>query len=160
VNLAWSDWAVLANDVVDDALVRRERVEVTESKTRAAEDFQSLVSVKVADGDDEVSVCGTLFAGDEPRIVRVDGYRVDAIPHGHMVVARNADEPGVIGLIGSVMGDYDVNIAGMFNARETIGGEALTVYNVDGDVPDAAIEELLADERIIEVREIVLNGGE
>ncbi|WP_440988460.1 phosphoglycerate dehydrogenase [Haloarchaeobius baliensis] len=149
------EWQV--NAVNAPRIAEERGIDVTESKTRSAEDFQSLVTVKVADGDSEVSVCGTLFAGDDPRIVRVDGYRVDAIPHGRMVVARNADEPGVIGLIGSVMGDYDVNIAGMFNARETIGGEALTVYNVDGEVPEAAIEKLLADGRIIEVRQIVLD---
>ncbi|WP_435348028.1 phosphoglycerate dehydrogenase [Haloarchaeobius sp. HRN-SO-5] len=150
------EWQV--NAVNAPRIAEERGVDVTESKTRSAEDFQSLITVNVSDGDTEVSVCGTLFAGDDPRIVRVDGYRVDAIPHGRMVVARNADEPGVIGLIGSVMGDYGVNIAGMFNARETIGGEALTVYNVDGEVPEAAIEELLADGRIIEVSQIVLNG--
>ena len=152
------EWQV--NAVNAPRIAEERGVEVTESKSRSSEDFQSLVTVTVGDGEEEVSVCGTLFAGDDPRIVRVDGYRVDAIPHGRMVIARNADEPGVIGLIGSVMGEYDVNIAGMFNARETIGGEALTVYNVDGDVPDDAIEKLLADDRIIEVREIVLNGGD
>jgi len=150
------EWQV--NAVNAPRIAEERGVEVTESKSRSSEDFQSLVTVTVSDGEEEVGVCGTLFAGDDPRIVRIDGYRVDAIPHGRMVIARNADEPGVIGLIGSVMGEFDVNIAGMFNARETIGGEALTVYNVDGDVPDDAIEKLLGDERITEVREIVLNG--
>ncbi|WP_435334398.1 phosphoglycerate dehydrogenase [Haloarchaeobius sp. TZWWS8] len=152
------EWQV--NAVNAPRIAEERGVSVTESKTRSAEDFQSLITVKVADGDDEVSVCGTLFAGDDPRIVRIDGYRVDAIPHGRMVVARNADAPGVIGLIGTVMGEYDVNIAGMFNAREAIGGEALTVYNVDTEVPDAAIQKLHDDDRIIEVRQIVLDAGE
>jgi len=151
------EWQV--NAVNAPRIAEERGVEVTESKSRSSEDFQSLVTITVGDGDESVAVCGTLFAGEDPRIVRIDGYRVDAIPHGRMVIARNADEPGVIGLIGSVMGEFDVNIAGMFNARETIGGEALTVYNVDGDVPDAATEKLLDDDRITEVREIVLNGA-
>ncbi|WP_049899163.1 phosphoglycerate dehydrogenase [Natrinema sp. J7-1] len=151
--LEWQVNAVNAPQIAEDR-----GVDVTESKTRQAEDFQSLVSVTVSNDDSEVSVDGTLFAGDDPRIVRIDGYRVDAIPHGRMVVARNTDEPGVIGLIGSVMGDYDVNIAGMFNARETIGGEALTVYNVDSEVPDAAKAELEEDDRVIGVSDITLNG--
>ncbi|MFB6123798.1 MAG: ACT domain-containing protein, partial [Haloferacaceae archaeon] len=96
--------------------------------------------------------------GDDPRIVRIDGYRVDAIPGGKMLVARNYDKPGVIGFIGTVLGDNDINIAGMFNARETIGGEALTVYNLDEDVPEDVIETLLADDRVISVRQITLNG--
>jgi D-3-phosphoglycerate dehydrogenase len=132
-------------------------IEVTESKTRQSEDFQSVVSVTVEDGDSSMSVDGTLFAGDDPRIVRIDGYRVDARPFGHMLVARNRDEPGVIGLIGTVLGEAGVNIAGMFNARETIGGEALTVYNLDGPVPADAEARLLEDDRIIETTSITLD---
>jgi len=152
------EWQV--NAVNAPRIAAERGVEVTESKSRQSEDFQSLVTVTVRDGDASLSVCGTLFAEDDPRIVRVDGYRVDAIPGGRMVVTRNTDEPGVIGLIGSVMGDHDVNIAGMFNARQTIGGEALTVYNVDDPIPDAAVERLLADERVTEVNIIVLDDGE
>ncbi|WP_255169445.1 phosphoglycerate dehydrogenase [Natrononativus amylolyticus] len=152
--LEWQVNAVNAPQIAEDR-----GVEVTESKTRQAEDFQSLISVTVSDGDDELTVDGTLFAGDDPRIVRIDSYRVDAIPGGRMVVTRNTDEPGVIGLIGTVMGSHGVNIAGMFNAREAIGGEALTVYNVDTEVPDAAREELEGDDRIIGVSYITLDGG-
>ncbi|EMA45129.1 phosphoglycerate dehydrogenase [Halobiforma nitratireducens] len=151
--LEWQVNAVNAPQIAEDR-----GVDVTESKTRQAEDFQSLISVAVSDGEERIAVDGTLFAGDDPRIVRIDDYRVDAIPHGKMVVTRNTDEPGVIGLIGSVMGEHDVNIAGMFNAREAHGGEALTVYNVDSQVPDAAKAELNADERIIDVDYITLNG--
>ncbi|WP_138798431.1 phosphoglycerate dehydrogenase [Halostella sp. PRR32] len=152
------EWQV--NAVNAPQIAEERGIEVTESKTRQAEDFQSLVTVTVTDGEDEVSVDGTLFADGDARIVRIDGYRVDAIPGGHMMVARNTDEPGVIGLIGSVMGDHDVNIAGMYNARETIGGEALTVYNVDSPVPDEAVRTLEDDDRIIGMRYIALNGVE
>jgi len=153
--LEWQVNAVNAPQIAEDR-----GVDVTESRTRQAEDFQDLISVTVSNDEHSITVDGTLFAGDDPRIVRVDGYRVDAIPHGKMVVTRNTDEPGVIGLIGSVMGNHDVNIAGMFNARETIGGEALTVYNVDGLVPEAAKAELNADDRILGVDYITLNGQE
>jgi D-3-phosphoglycerate dehydrogenase len=150
------EWQV--NAVNAPRLAEERGIEVTESKTRQTEDFQSLVTVTVNDGDESLTVSGTLFAGDDPRIVRIDGYRVDAIPSGHMLVARNYDKPGVIGLIGSVLGDNDINIAGMFNARETIGGEALTVYSLDVDVPDEVLEQLLGDDRIIELKTITLDG--
>jgi D-3-phosphoglycerate dehydrogenase len=153
--LEWQVNAVNAPRIADER-----GVEVTESKTRSSDNFQSLVTVTVGDGETELGVCGTLFHGDDPRIVRIDGFRVDAIPHGKMVVARNTDEPGVIGRIGSVMGEHDVNIAGMFNARQTIGGEALTVYNVDGEISEGAREELLADDRITDVTFIKLNGAD
>ena len=152
------EWQV--NAVNAPRLAEERGIEVTESKTRQTDDFQSLVRVTVRNGDDEIAVEGTLFAGEDARIVRIDGFRVDAVPYGHMLVARNTDEPGVIGLIGTVLGDHDVNIAGMFNGRETQGGEALTVYNLDSAVPDAAIEELLADDRVVEITEITLDGAD
>ena len=150
------EWQV--NAVNAPRIAEERGIGVSETKRRRAEDFQSLVTVTVSDGETDVGVCGTLYADDDARIVRIDGYRVDAIPGGRMMLTRNTDEPGVIGLIGSVMGDHDVNIAAMFNARETIGGEALTVYNVDQEVPEAALGELEADDRIIETKYVSLNG--
>ncbi|MFO7927799.1 MAG: phosphoglycerate dehydrogenase [Halobacteriota archaeon] len=150
------EWQV--NAVNAPRIAEERGIEVSETKRRQSEDFQSLVTVTVSDGESEIGVCGTLFADNDARIVRIDGYRVDAIPGGQMMVARNTDEPGVIGHIGTVMGKYDVNIAGMFNAREVHGGEALTVYNVDQEVPENARQELEADDRIIETKYISLNG--
>ncbi|WP_225335841.1 phosphoglycerate dehydrogenase [Halomicrobium urmianum] len=148
------------NAVNAERIAEERGIDVTESKTSTSEDFQSLITVTVSDGEDSISVSGTQFAGDDPRIVRIDGYRVDAIPHGHMLVARNEDAPGVIGFIGTVLGEHDVNIAGMFNARETIGGEALTVYNLDDPVTDDVLDELHEDARIIETKYISLDNGE
>ncbi|MDS0296174.1 phosphoglycerate dehydrogenase [Halogeometricum luteum] len=151
------EWQV--NAVNAPSIAEERGIDVTESKTLQAEDFQSLVTVTVGNDEQSLSVCGTLFAGDDPRIVRIDGYRVDAIPHGQMLVARNYDKPGVIGFIGGVLGDNDINIAGMFNARRhEEGGEAITVYNLDDPVSEEVQEKLLADERITEVRYLTLNG--
>ncbi|EMA52817.1 phosphoglycerate dehydrogenase [Halococcus thailandensis] len=152
------EWQV--NAVNAPRIAEERGIDVTESKTHTAADFQSLVTVTVRNGGTEIGVCGTLFAGEDPRIVRIDGFRVDAIPSGHMLVARNEDEPGLIGFIGTVLGDADVNIAGMFNARETIGGEALSVYNLDEPVTDELRERLEADERVIDTTYIALNGTE
>jgi D-3-phosphoglycerate dehydrogenase len=151
--LEWQVNAVNAPQIAEDR-----GIDVSETKRHQAEDFQSLVTVTVSDGTEGIGVCGTLFADNDARIVRIDDYRVDAIPGGQMMVARNTDEPGVIGHLGTIMGKYDVNIAGMFNAREAHGGEALTVYNVDQEVPEEARRELESDDRIIETKYISLNG--
>jgi D-3-phosphoglycerate dehydrogenase len=152
------EWQV--NAVNAPRIAEQRGIDVIETKTRQSEDFQSLVTVTVGNSEEEIGVCGTLFADEDPRIVRIDGYRVDAVPHGHMLVARNTDEPGVIGFIGSVLGDGDINIAGMFNGRETIGGEALSVYTLDDSVPDEVLDRLDEDERIMETRYISLDNGE
>ncbi|SFR86153.1 D-3-phosphoglycerate dehydrogenase [Halomicrobium zhouii] len=147
------------NGVNAQGIAENRGIEVTETKTNQAEDFQSLITVEVGDGEDSVQVSGTQFAGDDERIVRIDGYRVDAIPHGHMLVARNEDAPGVIGFIGTVLGEAGINIAGMFNGRGTIGGEALSVYNLDEEPTDDVLARLNDDERIIETKHISLNGA-
>jgi D-3-phosphoglycerate dehydrogenase len=150
--LEWQVNAVNAHRIAD-----QRGIDVVESRSRQSADFQSLVTVTVANNGREVSVCGTQFGGETPRIVRIDDYRVDAIPHGHMLVARNEDTPGVIGFIGTVLGENDINIAGMFNGRETIGGEALSVYNLDDPVSDAVLGTLNDDDRIIETKYISLD---
>ena len=113
----------------------------------------------VSDGTDSVSVCGTQFGGEESRIVRIDDFRIEAVPHGHMLVVRNADEPGTIGFIGTALGDADINIAGMFNGREVIGGEALSVYNLDEKPPAELIDRLNDDDRIIETTYVALGNA-
>jgi D-3-phosphoglycerate dehydrogenase len=146
---------------VNASVVADERgVDVQETLSGEAAEFQSLLTVTVESETNAVTVSGTLFEDEEPRIVRIDGYRVDAVPHGCMLVARNEDVPGVIGFIGTVLGDSDVNIAGMFNARESRGGKALTVYNLDDPVPEAVMETIRSDDRITDVTNIVLNGVE
>ena len=150
--LEWEVNTVNAPRLADDR-----GIDVVESKSRQAADFTDLIRVTIGNGGEELAVEGTLFADKDPRIVRIDGYRVDAIPHGHMLVARNEDRPGVIGFIGTALGERGINIAGMFNARESIGGEALTVYNLDEPVPDEVIAALTEDARIIDARYITLN---
>jgi D-3-phosphoglycerate dehydrogenase len=78
-----------------------------------------------------------------------------------MLVARNTDKPGVLGFIGSVLGDHDINISGMFNSRrDEPGGEALTIYNLDDPVPDAVVDAILDDDRMIDVQYLTLNGAD
>jgi D-3-phosphoglycerate dehydrogenase len=152
--LAPLEWTV--NAVNAARVAERRGVSVTESASPEAETFQSLLTVTVQGPEDDVSVAGTLFGDEEHRLVRIDGYRVDAVPSEYMLVTRNRDEPGVIGTIGTVLGNHDVNIAGMFNARETIGGEALTVYSLDDPIDADVRDALLSDERVTEVTSVSL----
>ncbi|MFT4923647.1 MAG: D-3-phosphoglycerate dehydrogenase [Haloarculaceae archaeon] len=152
------EWQV--NAVNAPRVAEQRGIDVAETKTHQSEDFQSLVTVRVANDNQSVSVRGTQFAGEDSRIVSIDGYRVDAVPHGHMLVARNQDVPGVIGFIGSALGEHNVNIAGMHNGRETIGGEALSVYNLDDPLSPDVLAHLRDDERIIDAKYISLDNGD
>jgi D-3-phosphoglycerate dehydrogenase len=149
----WQDLVVNA----PTRIAERRGITVKESKRRETTDFRSLVSITVSDGERDLTVSGTLYADNEPRLVEIDGYRVEAEPHGHMLISRNRDVPGVIGFIGRVFGEHDINIANMSNARQVIDGQALTVYNLDDPVSRDVVAELEADERITSITTIELN---
>jgi D-3-phosphoglycerate dehydrogenase len=143
------------NYVNAPAMTEDRGVQVTESKTGHTEDFVSLITVRTQDGE-EHEVAGTLFGRTDPTIVLVDGYRVDAPPYGHALIVHNEDKPGMIGRVGSLLGDHGINIAGMHNGREKIGGEAIMVLNVDDEVPREVRDELTDVEGIVSAKYVSL----
>jgi D-3-phosphoglycerate dehydrogenase len=113
-----------------------------------------------AEGDGEAShrILGTVYADGLPRVVRVDGFAMDMIPEGNMVIIVNQDQPGVIGLVGSSFGDSGVNIADMVISREfrEEGAVALMVIKTDQTPPDALLNRLRARPNILRVKSVVL----
>ncbi|MFW6437029.1 MAG: phosphoglycerate dehydrogenase [Halococcoides sp.] len=147
-------------DVVVDAPTRiaeRRGIQVVESRRRETADYQNLVSITVGDDADDLTVSGTLFGDNEPRIVEIDDFRVDATPYGTMLVSYNNDEPGVIGSLGSILGEYGINIAGMANARQSIDGEAMSVYNLDDPVDEDVLAAMEGDDRVTHVEVVELD---
>jgi D-3-phosphoglycerate dehydrogenase len=96
-----------------------------------------------ADGQ-EMRVGGVATAGEQPRLTRVGPFLVDVAPRGTLIVLTNRDVPGVIGRVGTVLGDAGVNIAEYHQARLAQGGEALAVISVDGGISEASRRKLLA----------------
>jgi D-3-phosphoglycerate dehydrogenase len=82
------------------------------------------------------------LSGDEARIVGIDGFRVDIRTAGTLLLFFNQDKPGMVGKVGTVLGDAGVNIASLTNGRSAKGGEALSVFSLDGDVSDATVKKL------------------
>ena len=89
-----------------------------------------------------------------PRIVNVDGFSLEVIPRGHMIYFSNNDKPGVIGNIGTVLGQCNVNIAGMQLGRDQEGGRALALLLVDNAVGADVIQRLLKIENILTAKAI------
>ncbi len=85
---------------------------------------------------------GALLGRQHARILQIDGYRVNIVPEGTLLVLRNRDVPGVIGKVGTVMGEHGLNIASYTQARRTAGGEALAAISVDGPVPQEVVDAL------------------
>ena len=133
-------------------LAEERGIQVTESKTSRSEDFTTLVSLAVAVGGEDHQVAGTLVGKGSPRIVRIDGYRVEAIPQGDLLVLFAEDKPGLIGNVGHVLGDLGINIAAMTFGRQSAGGDALTVLNLDGPADPRAVPAVAAAHPVRTVR--------
>ncbi len=117
-------------------------IRITESKSSAPEDYTSLLSVKVETDKAEKEIEGTLFGKKDIRIVQIDGYPIDIVPEGAMLVTTHVDKPGIIGRVGTLLGNHDINIAGMHVGREDIGKRAVMVLNVDDAISEPVMKQI------------------
>jgi D-3-phosphoglycerate dehydrogenase len=128
---------------VNAPIVAKERgINITETKSTDCFDFANKISVSIGSDDKKRKVEGSLFATIGERIVGIDGFSVDAIPSGHLIIASNIDQPGMIGYVGTVLGKNNVNIAGMEVGRNKAGEKAVMVLNIDGPVSDDVLKQL------------------
>ena len=107
--------------------------------------FASVVSVEIVGAGTKRTAAGTLFGKNMPRLVRLDGYPTDAYMDGKIFVFTHRDIPGVIGNVGGVLAEEQVNIGQMAVGRcsSTKGGAAIGVLNLDSATSPAAIEKVL-----------------
>ena len=125
-------------------LAEQRGLTVKESRSSAPEDYNDLVTVRLRTEQGQVEVAGTLFGKRELRIVRLDEYRVDVVPEGYVLVAPHTDMPGIIGQVGTILGNNDVNIATMQLGRKTARGPAVMLLGLDNPVPGPALDQIRA----------------
>lgn len=112
------------------------------------------IELRLEGGERSIRVGGALLGETHGRIVRIGPFRVDVAPRGVMLVLRNRDVPGVIGRVGTLLGEAEVNIAEYHQARLQVGGEALAAVSVDSRIPGEVMDRLGAMPEILEVRQV------
>lgn len=148
-------------------LARDWGLEIVESRSTAAEQYSNLVTIRVAADGPETpsSVLSATITWGEERVVRVDRYATDFVPSGHILIARNLDRPGMVGRVGTILGEAGVNIshmdvgpvASMAGGRtRQAGGEALMILALDGPVPEDALERIDEADGIFAITSVVL----
>jgi D-3-phosphoglycerate dehydrogenase len=135
------------NQVNAPALAANLGLSVTESRVSAPGDFTELIELSAGCDGQSVSVAGTYF-GTTPRIVKIKNRHVEARPEGVLLLLENRDRPGIVGMLGTVLGANKVNIAGMSLSRNEAGGEAITVLNLDTPPDEALLKKLTSEEDI------------
>lgn len=113
----------------------------TESRVPEPTEFADLIEVQVGNSESTAVISGSFFGGD-PRIVKINGRRVEATPEGTLLLLENDDRPGMIGAYGTLLGKHQVNIANMSLSRNVEGGTALTLLTLDSTPNEAVVKEL------------------
>jgi D-3-phosphoglycerate dehydrogenase len=138
---------------VNAPIVAKERgIEVKEIKSSDAGDFISLIRVRVEAGQASHQVAGTLYHKKDARVVEIDQFKVEMVPEGHLLFIHNMDRPGVIGMVGKVLGDKGINIVRMQCALEKRGGDALLIIGSDTEFPAEIVDQIKSSSNILSVK--------
>ena len=130
-------------NLVNAPILARERgIKVSETTSRDLQNFANLIQVRLKTDKKSYLVAGTLFDKKSPRIVHIDEYDLEAPPSKFMLVFTNQDTPGVIGRIGTLLGENNINIAGMILGRAAPQGMAISIVNVDDEIPKNVLDQI------------------
>ena len=143
------------NEVNAPAYAESLGLKINETRLSAVGDYTDLLEISASAGGESVSVAGAFF-GATPRIVSINARPVEARPSGVVLVLENTDRPGMVGRIGTLLGEHGVNIATMSLSRNEAGGTALTVLNLDTILAPDVLEKIRANEDIRSARVISL----
>lgn len=146
------------NIINAEMLLRERGIELTENLSHEVGAFSSSVTAEVCGGERSVKASGTVFGNNMPRLVMLDGHRLEAYIDGNLLVFTHQDVPGIIGKVGTVFGEHGVNIAQMAVGRgdDKPGGHAIGVLNLDSQPTQAARDDMMAIEAIDKIQIIEL----
>jgi D-3-phosphoglycerate dehydrogenase len=147
-------------NVVNAFMIAEERrIAVTTSYRRGSEMVQAIQSRVVCEAGEQTA-SGTVFGiaggGREGRITEINGFRIEAIPRGHMLVMHNRDVPGVIGRVGTILGERGINISEFHLGRRERGGEAMAVIEIDAPLDRETIDDIRNFAPVVSARQIEL----
>jgi len=130
------------NYVNAPAFARERGMKVIESRATQPSDYLNAVRVRVQTASRTTTVQGAVFGAETIRLTSIDGFRMEAVPEGHILMLHNRDVPGVVGRVGTLLGERGINIAGIELGRERVGGMALSLIHVDEPVPPEVLSDL------------------
>lgn len=144
------------NFVNASVLARDRGIRITESKSASDSHYANLIRIDIRTDKKRTRVAGTVFTREDSRIVMIDDFNVEAVPDGYLLMIANRDVPGIVGQIGTLLGNKGVNIAGMTLGRDVMGGQARTILKIDGAVPEGVLSEIRKAHNILDAKLIKL----
>ncbi len=124
-------------------LARQRGIQVIEKKENLERDYTDLISVRVKGQDGKThEIWGTVYGENNPRFVYLDGFHFDLHPQGTILVVHNNDVPGVVGILGTILGEAKINIAEMKLGRKEKGSTVLTLVSLDDSIDDSIVKQI------------------
>ncbi|MFZ2005677.1 MAG: phosphoglycerate dehydrogenase [Stellaceae bacterium] len=140
-------------NIVNAPVICRERdIRVSETLQPESGDYQMLMRITVTGEGGSRSIAGTVFAGDKPRLVAVEGMPLEAELGEHVLFVRNLDKPGFIGALGNSLGAASINIATMHLGRTAPGQDAICLVEVDQALPAELLDKVRALPHVVQVK--------
>ena len=133
-------------------IARERAIAVEDIKSTRSEEFTNGIKLEIETDQLPFLMMGTLSSNNMPRIVKINAVYMEAVPEGHMLFIHNNDRPGMVGAVGTVLGEGKVNIAGITLGRQSDSGTAISVINIDSEVPKTVIERLKENPDILHVK--------
>lgn len=137
-------------------LIKQRGISVTETKIEMEADFANSIAITVVTDKGESVIEGTAFGRQDIRIVRIDQLHINVRPTGYILLIYNRDQPGMIGLMGTILGEHGINIADMTVGRSRLWERAVTLINVDSPVPRNVLQTIAAQKQIDFVKQVFL----
>ncbi len=138
-----------ATNFLNAPIIAKERgIKVNEIAQEIDKDFPELIKIELVTDKGEISASGTVHQNGDYRIINVGEFEFDFKPVGNFICVQQSDKPGVVGIIGTVLGNHNINIAEIQLSRNSKGQNAMTFIHVDGEITDTIIKELTKDEKV------------
>jgi D-3-phosphoglycerate dehydrogenase len=137
-------------------LLKERGIDLVASTTSEARGYTGLIRVIVQGKEEQCTAAGTVFPGDELRLVRLYGYRLETHLEGINLIVQNVDKPGIVGFIGSTLGNNQTNIADMHLSRTPNKDKAIAIVRLDAPAPQEALEELRSNPNILSVEQVTI----
>jgi D-3-phosphoglycerate dehydrogenase / 2-oxoglutarate reductase len=137
-------------------LLKERQIDLVATTLSTTKGYTGLITVRVTGKRGESSAAGTVFPGEEVRLVRLNDYPLESELEGYNLIIQNLDKPGTIGFIGTTLGAFQVNIANMHLARTPQRDRAVAIVRLDNEAPPEALEALQNHPNIISVQQVRL----
>ena len=147
------------NQVNARLLAEESGLKVSETKTAHSVNYANYIKLTAScEKGEEVEIGATIFGEDRqhPRIVRINHSHVDAVPEGHLLIVPHVDQPGLLGKVGTMLGDHSINISRMTCDRLKPGASNVGVYTTDNPIPEEVVAQIRGIDGVLDAHRIVL----